>query len=949
MAKGKNVGRVSIGVDLEVDQSRARQQITNQLNQTLKRGWKASLDDIQFSGGLSKTAEQKIQNEIKKAANKAGLDIDETNIRIRAGDLGQRLKKDINASLKKGPQLDLGTANALRGAESLKVQVRKLLADVDKEVRKPRPPLLGRFEESIEGSLGRIGLNVRSLATLLGAGITGSLVVAGFRILAGAIAETARVARDMNQAIAASTSVFGPASKNIVHFAETSRAALFLTKQEAIEAANELGFTARSMGATGAQAAVISQALLTTVSNLSAIRGSSEDVTKGLTAVREALKGDTEDLIRLGLVVSEFTIKQEAMRLGIIKSGEQLTAQNKALITSRIILQEGARVQGEAAKQAQTAAGSQRNFTREVENAKESIGQSLLPALADLAQGLAATIKLARLAGSAIADIFPDRKPDAEAAAKLAAQQAKEAKAVKEAEDAITKVINEQASARQRLQRLQSNPNIVLDVLAAEERVKTSLTAVERAQISLEQSQHALNLARRQGERDANNLAQAEIAVKQASIRTEQSLIQETRAFRERDNAYRDLKRTQEDLADLPILHEFQDIQSALDLEQAERNLNKTLREQAKELKNLRNAFEDIEDAYDKFARASRSAAASQRDIRDARRGILDAEDKLAEQQFNIEGQPLDKAQAELSLRRARFEASRLDNQQLRETQDLNDRLLDARLRTLEVELNVRSASLDVQSARLAETAAALSLKDAQDQVAASATNLRSAELSVVEAEHAVRGAVIEAALASADLEAAQKTLKGEFQSVEERTAAFIGKLGELTGTVADGGVKDQLGQLSGLVSGNAASYRDAVQATQEYIDIQDRLQAKLENQKKSAKDDVDTDWQDLLEKATSFLLKLSNPILALPGINRFFSPRAAGGAVMRGNPYWANETQGELFIPSSHGTIKSGETTRNIMASAQPANVTLNVDKVVDVDENVLARQLSRHINRHL
>lgn len=937
-----DVGKVHLGVQLEVDQAQARAAIQKGINNAI-RGKGIVLENFHISGLDEKGLGDKIKSSIQKELEDAGADVDillgADQIHISTAEVTQKLERDLRKSLRKAPQLEIGTANALKQAENVKARVSGIFKAIEDEARVPR---LHVFEQNLNKSLARIGLNVRTFSALLGAGITGSLVVAGLRLLGGAIAEVTKTALEMHEAVASSNAVFGEASQSVQDYADKSRAALFLTKQEAIEAATEIGLVFRMSGASEAGAASIAMALETAVTNLTALQGSTTGVSKGLTALREALKGDAQDLIRLGVVYNDFDIKNEAVRLGLIKTGESLTANNTALVTAKLFLNDTSRVTGEAAKRAEDAAGGFRRFLREVEDLKLALGDLTLGPIAEGAHNLAVVFSGLADAFNAAREAYsklPWVKGDEGKQEKVTAAIKAEEKARRDANKAIDETIARRGIAEQKLQRLQSNPNIVLDVVAAQQRLKGATLSVERAQLSAEQAQHSLNVARHTGTIGDKEYTRAELALESAQLRVQSAQLGVQKADLDHERTQRNLIRLREDLADLPLLHEFQDIQNAIDLEQAERALTKQLKDQLATVRELARAHEDIEDAYHRLARVSKSAAAGQRDIRDANRGILDAQARLEELKFQQSGEGLDRRGAELQLRQAKLSSERLDNKQLREEQDLRDQITDTNFRLIETDIAMKNSRIELAQANIG-------LKDAQVQVQVSALELRAAELAVREAGLAVIGAMHEQALATADLDASQKLLRGEFQSVAERTQIFTDTLAGLSSSIADGPIKTELGSLAGEVSANAAAYQAAVKGTQDYIKAQDDLERALKKRRDKQKKSAEEDDRNLLEKVADVLIaagRMINPLsFLIPGPPE----RHAGGAVMRGRPYLTREN--ELFVPSSHGKIHSPESTK-AMTMGNPVNVNLNVSKVVDTDENVLARQLARHINRRI
>jgi hypothetical protein len=105
------------------------------------------------------------------------------------------------------------------------------------------------------------------------------------------------------------------------------------------------------------------------------------DVGTALDALEKGLAGKTKGLTSLGVVISEQMIKQEAYRLGLAKTGEELSQSATAHAALALIMQKTSLQQGEAARTAGEANKSWAFLKQGLDNLADSMGSALIPAL----------------------------------------------------------------------------------------------------------------------------------------------------------------------------------------------------------------------------------------------------------------------------------------------------------------------------------------------------------------------------------------------------------------------------------------------------------------------------------------------------------------------------------------------------------------------------------------
>lgn len=98
-----------------------------------------------------------------------------------------------------------------------------------------------------------------------------------------------------------------------------------------------------------------------------------------LDAIRSGLVGEAEPLRRFGVLLNENAIKQEAYRLGIAKTGDELTEQQKVQARASLIMKQTALAQGDAERTSGSFANQMKRLKNSLKDTGTEIGMKLLP------------------------------------------------------------------------------------------------------------------------------------------------------------------------------------------------------------------------------------------------------------------------------------------------------------------------------------------------------------------------------------------------------------------------------------------------------------------------------------------------------------------------------------------------------------------------------------------
>ena len=151
------------------------------------------------------------------------------------------------------------------------------------------------------------------------------------------------------------------------------------TRAELQDSVATIASMAKSFGMSGQAAADFSIAMTKISGDLASFHNMSPD--EIFTKMAAAITGEFEPLKRLGIVINEARLKQEAFNLGMGDGKAALTAQQKAIAVQNIVLKDMGAALGNAALTSNSAANQAKFLKARVEELKTQIGDNLRPAV----------------------------------------------------------------------------------------------------------------------------------------------------------------------------------------------------------------------------------------------------------------------------------------------------------------------------------------------------------------------------------------------------------------------------------------------------------------------------------------------------------------------------------------------------------------------------------------
>ena len=200
------------------------------------------------------------------------------------------------------------------------------------------------------------------------------------------IAPAIRAASDFEEATSKVNVIFGRASKSVKDFANTAARELGQSKQSVLDAAGAFGTFGKAAGLAGEDLSTFTTDFVTLSTDLASFNNTTPE--EAVQAIGAALRGEAEPLRRFGVLLNDATLKAEAMKLGIYDGSGALTAQQKILAAQAAIYKQTGDAQGDFARTADNLANKQRTLSALFKDFQISLGQKLLPAATDFANGL---------------------------------------------------------------------------------------------------------------------------------------------------------------------------------------------------------------------------------------------------------------------------------------------------------------------------------------------------------------------------------------------------------------------------------------------------------------------------------------------------------------------------------------------------------------------------------
>lgn len=227
----------------------------------------------------------------------------------------------------------------------------------------------GSSADQLQSKLDAAGARATSTGRAMTFGLTLPLVAFG--------KASFDAASDLNESMSKSEQIFGRNASAIEQWAAGAARGFGQSKQQALENAASFGNMFNQIGIGIPKATQMSKKMVELASDFASFHNA--DISDVLIAQQAAFRGEYDALQRFVPTINAAAVEQQAMAMSGKENTAQLTAQDKALATYRLMLDNAGKATGDFDRTNDGAANKMRIMQAEIQNSTAAIGQHLLP------------------------------------------------------------------------------------------------------------------------------------------------------------------------------------------------------------------------------------------------------------------------------------------------------------------------------------------------------------------------------------------------------------------------------------------------------------------------------------------------------------------------------------------------------------------------------------------
>ena len=228
-----------------------------------------------------------------------------------------------------------------------------------------------RGMKQAEKDLTRFGKQAKRLGKDLSTDLTLPIVALGAVLF--------KVASDLERTESMFEATFGGMAASARDWSEQTANALGLSADDIRVTMARFNELATSMDVPAASALVMSKSLTQLTLDLMAYRNISEETASG--ALEAALAGRMKGLRELGVVVKETDVKETAMRVGLLRTGQTMTAQQTAVASLITMTTALSKANGEMARAGDKPAVMLVKIKQRADEVAQAMGTALMPGM----------------------------------------------------------------------------------------------------------------------------------------------------------------------------------------------------------------------------------------------------------------------------------------------------------------------------------------------------------------------------------------------------------------------------------------------------------------------------------------------------------------------------------------------------------------------------------------
>jgi hypothetical protein len=197
------------------------------------------------------------------------------------------------------------------------------------------------------------------------------------------IKKSVAAASDLNETVSKTQVIFGASSASIEAWASKAAASMGQSEQTALDGADAFAIYGKAAGKTGPALVQFSTSLTQLASDVGSF--TNVDPAQVIEDFGSALRGEFDPVEKYGILLNDATIKQEALKLGIIKSTKDaLTPQQRVLAVQSALFKQTTLAQGDFARTSAGLANQQRIVQAQMANLRTEIGTAFIPAFVSI-------------------------------------------------------------------------------------------------------------------------------------------------------------------------------------------------------------------------------------------------------------------------------------------------------------------------------------------------------------------------------------------------------------------------------------------------------------------------------------------------------------------------------------------------------------------------------------
>ena len=235
--------------------------------------------------------------------------------------------------------------------------------------------------DRVDGRMNRLASNISKHRRAIGIAAVGI----GTAVGAG-LGVAVKHASTLEESINAVNVVFGKGSDVIHEFGKTVAQEAGLSTAKFNQLSSQVGALLMDVGLPMTEVADLVTQLTVRSADMASVMDT--DVTDALSAVNQALRGETEAIRRYTGDVTDASLEQFRLAEGMAKPVAQMNEQEKRLLRLSLLLEQTNKFAGDFANTSDSLANAMRRNKAEAENLSAQIGMALLPAIAEMANAI---------------------------------------------------------------------------------------------------------------------------------------------------------------------------------------------------------------------------------------------------------------------------------------------------------------------------------------------------------------------------------------------------------------------------------------------------------------------------------------------------------------------------------------------------------------------------------